>query len=104
MTPRQRLTAKIDGLPYWQRRLLHYTALATAIITLAAFLRPVVGPVAKAVIIDTLDSSFVPMQQYRKASMLDSIAHRQQFDRIDAKLSRMDSSVACLRRRKPDWC
>jgi hypothetical protein len=104
MTPRQRLSEKIDGLPRWQRWLINTGATASAAIVLIAAIKPIWQPVAKDIMVTALDSVYVRQQSYGAKNTVDSLKHEHELEKIDAKLARVDSSVSCLRRKKPDWC
>lgn len=99
MSPR-RFSERIEALPTWKRRLINLAALFSAGLVLIAALKPIVRPVVKEALTQTLDSVYVKREDYRE----DTVQHNYELERIDAKLARLDSNTMCLRRRKPDWC
>lgn len=104
MSPRKRLTDSITAMPPWKRRLVNAAAMMSAALVLTAALKPVIRPFAKEAMTQTLDSVYVLQQSYDRAVELDSLQHKHELEKIDTKLARMDSSVACLRKRKPAYC
>lgn len=106
MTPRTRLSQKIDGLPKWQRWGINAMAMATACLTLIAATKPIWQPAAKSIIVTTVDHAFVSQDTFvvyqqiqHENRKIDSVVHeyeRREFQSVKADL---DTVKTMLRRR-----
>ena len=107
----RRLSEKIEALPAWKRRLVNTAATVSAILVLAAAMRPILRPVANSTLREVLDSTYVLQQNYDKDTFRDSLNHKQELDSIfrmigadRAQHATMDSMARCIFRDKPEYC
>lgn len=85
----------------WSTRLITAGALATAIVTLAAALRPVIRPVWRDSIVSIADSIYVRIDSAQLQRLRDSVTKVLQ---RDPQLAKMDSILRCVKTRHPHWC
>lgn len=106
MTPRQRLSDKIGGLPKWQRWTLNTSALVSACLVLIAATRPIWQPVAKSAIVTTVGPEFVSrdtfvvyQQGQRESRKIDSVVHEYERREFQSMKADLDTVKTMLRRR-----